>query len=190
MENNLAFREPPRYEIIDGKVVMMAPAVSNHNRVALNIANIFYNYLEGKPCEFYQDGEGLYLENEQEYIPDGMVVCDPSKDHGDGIYGAPDLVIEVLSPSTARYDRMNKKNAYERHGVREYWIADPANRIMEQYVLEEGKFVLRGIYAQCQEMELRRMTEEEKAGLVTEFQCAVFDDLTVRLDKIFARVRP
>ena len=193
METNLAYKleEERETEIIGGKAVMMASPSLNHNRVAGNIHTIFDVYLDGRPCEPFQDGASLYLEDDaQEYKPDMMVVCDPEKSQLDGVYGAPDLVVEVLSPSTARNDKGRKKEMYEQHGVREYWIVSPAEQSVEQYVLENGKFVLRGVYSRYPAFMLKRMTDEEKAAVVTEFQCAIFGDLTVRLDAVFKRVVP
>ena len=191
MNGNLAYREAPEEEIIDGKVVMLAAATVNHGRVARNILTLFDNFLRNRPCEAFQDGTALFLEDDaEEYRPDMMVVCDPNKVKDDGIYGAPDLVVEVLSPSTGRYDRKHKKDVYERYGVREYWIVDPSARSVEQYVLENGRFVLLDVYALYPDSLLRRMKPEEKAALVTAFSCTLFDDLSIPLDKVFYRVVP
>ena len=192
MAGNLAYKPEERFEIIGGRVVMLAAPTSNHNRVAGNIYRMFGNFLEGRTCEPFGDGEALYLEEGgEEYEPDGMVVCDPEKVQGDGVHGAPDLVVEVLSPSTGRYDRGHKKDVYEKHGVREYWLVNPAEQSVEQYVLEGGRFVLLGLYyAHYPEYLLRRMKEEERAALVSVFRCALFKDLAVRLEDVFFRVTP
>ncbi|MBQ9346433.1 MAG: Uma2 family endonuclease [Oscillibacter sp.] len=152
---------------------------------------MFNYFLKGRTCEPFGDKEAVFLEEDrEEYEPDMMVVCDPDKVKADGIHGAPDLVVEVLSPSTARYDKGHKKDVYEKHGVREYWLVNPADQTLEQYVLEEGRFVLRGVFAQYPEFMLRRMSEAERAELVTEFQCSLFEDLTIRLEDVFNRVTP
>jgi Uma2 family endonuclease len=73
--------------------------------------------------------------------PDVLVVCDPDKVKSRGIFGAPDLIIEILSPSSGRRDRWDKKALYEKYGVKEYLLFDPDGKYAEQYVLEEsGKF--------------------------------------------------
>lgn len=187
---NLAYREKPEMEIIGGKVIMMASPTLNHIFTAGNIYAIFNNYLYGKPCAPFPDGTTLFLENGERYKPDMMIVCDPKKISRKGISGAPDLVVEILSPSTFRHDRGRKKDAYERHGVREYWIVDPANRSVEQYVLENGAFVLRDVYTDYTPEMLEDFEDEEEklAAVVTEFQCSLFDDLTIRLKDIFQRV--
>lgn len=190
MQSNLAyeFEEERREEIINGKVVMMASPTLNHNFVAGAIYRIFGNYLDNRPCTPFSDNTKVILSDKECYIPDMMVVCDPSKFGKNCINGAPDLVVEVLSPKTARNDRGFKKDAYERHGVREYWIVSPAERTIEQYVLRDGRFALHNVYAQFPQFMLDDMTEEERAAVVTEFQSVLFDDLTIRLEDVFKRV--
>ena len=123
MNNNLAYQddfvEKCRKEVIDGKLVMMSPRPTvNHNRVAFNIAVLFDRYLKGKKCTPFSDGVDLYLDDNNRFVPDMMVVCDPDKIKPDGIHGTPDLVVEVLSPSTMRNDKTRKKDIYARCGVR------------------------------------------------------------------------
>ena len=191
MDTNLAYKEEPREEIIGGEFVMMSAPTINHTFVAGNIYNIFFNYLYGKRCTPIMDSGGLFLEEDTEqYQPDMMVVCDPDKIRPDGVHGAPDLVVEVLSPSTGRYDRGHKMDVYEKHGVREYWIVSPEGRTLEQYVLENGRFVLRDMYAVYPEFMLKRMKPEEKAAIATEFKCTLFDDLSIPLERVFYRVNP
>lgn len=185
---NLAYKEEPKTEIIGGKLVMMASPVVNHIFIGANLSRIFGNYLFGKACTPFPDGTTLYLEEGEEYKPDMMVVCDPNKIGRKGVYGAPDLVVEILSPSTARYDKGRKKAVYEKCGVREYWIVDPANRSVEQYVLEDGAFVLRDVYTQYTAEMLEDLTDAERAAVVDEFRCTLFDDLTISLKEVFYRV--
>ncbi len=117
-----------------------------------------------------------------------MVVCDPDKVKYDGVHGAPDLVVEVLSPSTMKRDKTYKKDVYEKCGVREYWIVDPANRSVEQYILEEGRFVMRDLYVIYEDYVLDSMSEEKKASIVTEFKCSLSDEPVLKLEDIFARI--
>ena len=190
MNSNLAYKLELTEEIIGGQVMMLAAPSSNHNRVSTRICSIFDHYLDGRPCEPFGDHEAVYLEEDQEeYQPDMMVVCDPEKVRGKGVFGAPDLVVEVLSASTARYDRGHKKDVYERHGVREYWIVDPEGQNVEQYLLQDGRFVLRDVYHRYSVSELEDMKEKERAEVVTEFPCGIFPDLTISLDRIFRRVQ-
>ena len=194
MNGNLAYKlelydDAPKEEVIGGRVVMMSTPDSNHNRVAGNIHTIFDVYLDGRRCEPFGDNEALFLEEgKEEYRPDMMVVCDPEKVRNKGVFGAPDLVVEVLSRSTARNDRGHKKDVYEKFGVREYWIVDPVRLSVEQYVLENGKFVLWDVYHKYSASALAEMKEEERAAVVTEFKCSLFDDLVISVDRIFRRV--
>ncbi|MBR4210821.1 MAG: Uma2 family endonuclease, partial [Oscillibacter sp.] len=80
------------------------------------------------------------------------------------------------------------KDLYERCGVREYWIVSPSDLTIEQYILQDGKFVLRDVYHKYDAYELEDMTDEERAAIVTEFQCSLFDDLTIRVDDVFRRL--
>lgn len=191
MNSNLAYREEFREELIGGKAVAMSPRpMYNHNHIAFNIAVLFSNYLRGKPCTAIPDGTDLYLTEEDRFVPDVMVVCDRDKIRRDGVHGTPDLVVEVLSPSTMRNDRMGKKEVYQTCGVREYWLVDPENRTIEQYLLQDGKLELNMVYASCRDDELERMSEQEKAELETHFQCSLYSDFDIALEDIFSGLLP
>ena len=190
MQTNLAWQEEKREEIINGKVVMMASPTVNHSFIVHNIYGIFDVYLNGKSCTPFGDNTDLFLSDDERYIPDIMIVCDSEKIQLNGVHGTPDLVVEVLSPSTGKNDRTHKKDVYERFGVREYWIVNPGDRSVEQYILTDGQFVLREIYYQYPKMILLGMKEEERTAVVQEFHCSLFDDLTIRVDDIFRRVIP
>lgn len=190
MSENLAYQEEFafREELIGGKLVAMSPRPSvNHNRIAGNIYNLFFNYLRGKRCEPFADGTDLYLTSTDHFIPDFMVVCDPDKIKRTHIKGAPDLVVEVLSPGTAKNDRGHKKDVYEASGVREYWIVSPKEKTVEVYLLQNGRYVLDGHYTRYSEEELEEMSEEDRAAVVTHFRCSLYDDLELSLDDIFYR---
>ena len=191
MSDNLAYQEEVREELIGGEVVAMSPRpMYNHNHVAFNIAVIFDSYLRGKRCTVIPDGTDLYLTDEDRFVPDMMVVCDRDKIKRDGVHGAPDLVVEVLSPGTAKNDRMRKKEVYEACGVREYWIADPENRTIEQYLLRDGGLELSTVYASYTEREMERMSERERMEIITHFKCSLYDDFDISLDEIFSGLLP
>lgn len=185
MNGNLAYQDERREELINGKIVMMAPASAGHTYVADGILSIFRHYLKGKKCVPFGDGLLVHLTDKDKFVPDVMVVCDRDKIKPDGVYGAPDLVVEVLSPSTAKNDRTYKKDVYEQCGVSEYWLANPADKAVEVYLLENGKFVLDDVYTVRPDWMLKQMTKEEKDAIVTEFKCHLYDDLIIRLDDIF-----
>lgn len=192
MGSNLAYQDDfiakRREELIDGKPVMMSPRPTvNHNHVVLNISRLFSNYLYGKRCTPFSDGVDLFLDEENRFVPDFMVVCNPDKIKLDGVHGAPDLVVEVLSPSTAKNDKTRKKDVYARCGVREYWLVGPEDKSIEVYHLDGESFLLHDIYTLHADWQLAQMSEEERSALVTHFKCSLFDDLDISIDDIFYR---
>jgi Uma2 family endonuclease len=188
MQSNLAYQEAFPEELIGGKIVMMSPATVNHVLISNNIYRVFGNYLHGKTCLPIGDGVLVFLTEEDRFVPDFMVVCDRSKVRPNGVHGAPDLVVEVLSPSTAQNDRRHKKEVYERCGVREYWIVSPMERTVEQYLLENGTLVMHQTYADYPDWMLETMSPEARAAVVKAFKCSMYDDLTISLEDIFASV--
>ena len=150
MNNNLAYQddflEKQRAELIGGEVFLMAPAATNHVLVSGNIYNIFGNYLKWKKCVPLMDGVKVFLTEKDHFVPDFMVVCDLGKIKWDGVYGSPDLVVEILSPSTAKHDKSYKKEVYAQCGVREYWIVSAAEKSVEQYLLQDGQFELNAVH--------------------------------------------
>lgn len=186
MPSNLAYQEEKRMELIGGKLVAMSPRPTfQHNRIAENIDFIFRTYLKGKRCVPFGDGYDLFLTDTDHYVPDFMVVCDREKIKPDGVHGAPDLVVEVLSPSTSAYDKGHKKRVYEACGVPEYWIVSPEARSVDVYRLKEGRYELEGSYTVYPDYILQHMTEEEQAAIPKSFKCHLYDDLTVSLSDIF-----
>ena len=134
------------------------------------------------------DGVDLYLDDKNQFVPDFMAVCDPDKIKQDGVHGAPDLVVEVLSPGTARNDRTLKKDTYARFGVREYWLVSPGDKYVEIYRNDGGEFVLDNVYTVYADWQLAQMSEEERAAVETHFKCGLFDDLDISLDDVFSRI--
>ena len=191
MEDNLAYQEEIREELIDGTIVAMSPRpIFNHNRISGNLYALFWNYLRGHTCTPIMDGTDLHLTKKDRFVPDMMVVCDRGKIQSDGVHGAPDLVVEVLSPSTAKRDRGYKKDTYERCGVREYWLVSPAEKSIEVYRLEEQSFVLFDVYHIYPDWMLEQMTEAERAEVVTKFKCSLYDDFELALEDIFNGMLP
>ena len=133
----LTWDEDERIEIINGKAFMMETPSRIHQKISMELSRQLANYLEGKQCEVYpspfsvrlfaQDGDSP--ESVDTVVePDISVVCDRTKLDKYGCKGAPDMIIEILSPSSLRHDRLVKLNLYQRAGVQEYWIADPENK--------------------------------------------------------------
>ena len=184
--DNLAYKEPPRVERIEGKTYLMSPRPrGQHNRAALNITIIFANYLKGKTCMAFGDGTDVFLDDENWYIPDAMIVCDRSIIKDDGIHGAPDLVVEVLSTSPSKHDRGAKMIHYAAAGVKEYWLVTPQQKLVEVYYNVGGHFEIDETYTIYEDWELRQMTDEERAAAKTEIPVSLYDDFFVSLDDIF-----
>lgn len=157
----------------------------NHVAIAGNIYRLLGNYLEGKKCTAIPDGFDLHLTKDNIFIPEVMVVCDRKKIRGNGVFGAPDLVVEVLSPSTANHDRGYKKEVYAKCGVREYWIVSPYEKSIEVYRNSGRECALHHVYSIYPDRMLEQMSDEERANVQTHFKCSLFDDLEISLDKIF-----
>lgn len=186
MRENSAYQRDFQEELIGGRLIAMSPAATNHNIISGNIYHIFKSYLKGRRCIPFGDGEKVFLTDTDHYVPDFMVVCDRDKIKPDGVHGTPDLVVEILSPSTGTKDKGPKKRVYEACGVPEYWIVSPEARSIDVYWLEDGRFQLNQSYAVYPDYLMSLLTEKEKAEIVTEFKCRLYDDLVIRLDDIFS----
>jgi Uma2 family endonuclease len=146
----LTWPEERRCELIDGRIFSMAPAPSlDHQTVVVELTTQIAIQLRGKPCRVFSAPfdvrlpEGTEAENEIKNVvqPDVLVVCDSKKLDQKGCLGAPDWIIEVLSSGTAAKDHIHKRLLYERHGVLEYWLVHPTDRLVTIYRLNtEGKY--------------------------------------------------
>lgn len=187
MDGNLAYQDAPWEELINGKISLMSPRPSvNHNWIAGNIFVAFSNYLRGKKCRAFGDGTDVYLTDNDRVIPDVMIICRPDIIKRDGIHGAPDLVVEVLSPGTAKNDRGYKKELYESSGVKEYWIVEPDARSIEVYLLTDGKYILDEVYTALPEDP--DLTDDEKEHYKKEIKVSLYEDFSILMDVIFSRL--
>jgi len=141
--------EATRYELIDGLAYAMAPAPSRrHQEALLELARQVANALAGQPCRPFIAPFDVRLPRAGEaddavdtvVQPDLSVVRDPGKLDERGCRGAPDWVVEVLSPATAGHDHIVKREVYERAGVREYWLVHPVDRIVTIHRLQAERF--------------------------------------------------
>lgn len=142
----LVWDESERIEIIDGEAFLMAAPSSTHQEISMEISRQLANFLDGKPCKVYPSPFDVRLFEKDKDAPEDVdtvvepdicVVCDRSKIDIRGCKGAPDLVVEILSPSSLRKDRLVKLRLYQRAGVREYWIVDPENRTVQVFLLDD-----------------------------------------------------
>ena len=121
-----------RAELIDGQLYDMAPPSWTHQKIVSGLVWKLRDYVErnGRPCQVVSSPVAVNLDaNDETWVePDVIVVCDPTKVSERGCEGAPDLVIEVVSPSSISRDYFIKAGKYRQAGVREYWIVDPATQ--------------------------------------------------------------
>jgi Uma2 family endonuclease len=140
----LEWDEGERYELLDGEAIMMAPPNRMHQEILMELAAQLHAFLKGKPCKVYPAPFGVRLfprednSDDTYFEPDISVICDSSKLDDHGCKGAPDMVVEILSPSNDRYDLITKLNKYRQAGVREYWIVDPEDKILQVHLFEGG----------------------------------------------------
>ena len=130
-----ALPDGQRAELIDGQMYMMAPPTRMHQRITLELSTVINNYIKDKggSCEVDIAPFAVFLNaDDKNYVePDISVICNPDKLTDKGCTGAPDWIIEIVSPGSRRTDYYTKLFKYRTAGVREYWIVDPEkNRIM------------------------------------------------------------
>lgn len=183
-----SFQDDLGYEILNGKIINMSPASTGHTAIVGNIYMALRSFLHGKPCRVFVDGLMVHLSEKDKFVPDVMVVCRPEIIKANGVYGAPDLVVEILSPRTAFQDRGYKRDLYERNGVREYWIVDVKNRTVEVYRLSDEGYVLHQAYIQHTFDDLELFTEEERQQLPQAVHSCIFPELSISFVDIFENI--
>ena len=179
----LNWPDEERWELIDGEAYDMSPAPSRwHQQISMELAKQIAVFLTGKKCEVYHAPFDVRLpeadEDDSETMtvvqPDIAVICDPAKLDNRGCRGAPDFVVEILSPFTASKDQIEKLALYEKHGVKEYWIIHPTDNLLTAHLLgKDGKYGTPAIY-------------EGKGSL----EVATLPGLTVDLDAVFVASTP
>ncbi|MDR3201280.1 MAG: Uma2 family endonuclease, partial [Spirochaetales bacterium] len=131
-----------RAEIIDGQVFMMAPPLDYHQLISMELCYRIRSFLDGKPCKVFSAPYSVRLfpradkTDDTVVEPDIVVICDQSKRDKYGCNGAPDMIIEILSPSTSRHDQLVKYNKYLKAGVKEYWMVNPETKGVQVCILE------------------------------------------------------
>jgi len=167
-----------RYELMDGISVMMTPApIWQHQAISRQLLYQFTTFLQGKLCQVFNAPFDVRIPYQGEkdedttnvFQPDLVVICDPSRLSGSGYYGAPTLIIEILSTHTAKNDRIMKFNKYEQAGVKEYWLVEPETKIVTRFQLQENQKYGRP----------ENYTEEDKIDV------SVLTGLIIDLSKVF-----
>lgn len=148
----LTWKFQERLEIIKGKIFKMSPAPSTfHQRISSNLTGILWSEFKNHPCRLFSAPFDVRLLDKKKSTldkdvftvvqPDLCIICDENKLDARGAFGAPDLVIEILSPGNSNKEMKYKFDLYEEAGVLEYWIVNPENKTLFVYVLQEDKFI-------------------------------------------------
>lgn len=196
--DNLGYKDFSEYsyEVIDDKIYAMTQPNIQHIRITKNIFRQFDRYLEGKSCEAFSDSLAVFYDenNRKNYvIPDVMIICNKDIIRFNGAYGSPDLIVEVLSSSTAQNDRTLKKDIYEKIGVKEYWIVDINNKLVEVYINESGRFKADRFYLYLTDKEIAEndalpADDRNKIDYKDGIKVSLYDDLYIKLKDIFKAV--
>lgn len=179
----LAAKEHWRDEKVDGVIYDMSPSPGyQHGIINGNIYAVIRQGLKDSLClvsienlDFKYHPE----ENDDYLCPDIMVICDRKHLKGGSYSGIPKFIAETLSPTTAKRDKKEKKDIYEKAGVEEYWIVFPEGRSVEIYYLEDGKYVLEQNYILQDDKELEGYNAE------TEISLRSFPNIKMTLSEIF-----
>ena len=139
-----ALPEDVRAELIDGQIYYQAAPSRIHQEILMSVSKTIANYIDSKsgPCKIYPAPFAVKLRKDRETIvePDISVICDRDKLTDKGCTGAPDWIIEIVSPGTSSHDYIRKLNLYADAGVREYWIVNPMEQTIFVYHLETDSF--------------------------------------------------
>ena len=142
----LTWPEDERWELIDGTPYLPAQPSVEHQSILGELFGQLHMFLKGKPCRVFLAPFGVRLNpcggDDTILEPDLAILCGQSELDKHGCKGAPDMVAEILSPSTAARDKFHKFNCYLKAGVREYWIVDPDSRTVSAHVLTGGQYVV------------------------------------------------
>ena len=134
-----------RWELIDGSAYAMSAPTWMHQSILVELAGQMRDFLKGKPCKVFVAPFDVRLNadagDDTVVQPDIVLICDRDKLIGTGCIGAPDMAIEILSPSTAIHDTVLKLKLYRQHGVREYWTVDPDTKTTTTHTLSNGRYL-------------------------------------------------
>ena len=154
----LTWQFSERVELIKGWIYKMTPAPRRkHQAVVSNLSYWIYDFIKDNECRIYTAPFDVRLiknvgqtdkEIDTVVQPDISVICDRGKLDEKGCFGAPDLIIEILSPSTTKKDYNEKYLLYEENNVKEYWLANPDAKSIEVFVLNKGKYYSKGVYSE------------------------------------------
>ncbi len=177
--NYLTWLFDDRVELIKGKVFKMSGPARLHQQISIHISSMLFNFLLGKPCKVYNAPFDVrfYKESKADkdiytvLQPDICVICDLTKLDDKGCIGAPDIVIEILSPGNNKMELLHKYGIYEEFGVKEYWVVGPVEKTLLKYTLDaKGKYQPSKLFTLSE-----RVHSEVLPGLKLDLD-AVFED--------------
>lgn len=178
----LAAGEHWRDEKINGVIYDMSPSPGyQHGIINNNINTIIKQGLKNSLCLVFMENLDFKYHpdiNDDYLCPDIMVICDRKHLKGGAYSGVPKLIVETLSPSTAKKDRSEKMEIYEAAGVEEYWIVSPRGSV-EIYYLEDGKYILEQSYI------LQEDKEDDDYNAESEISLRAFPNIRMTLGEIF-----
>ena len=187
MLNDALFYES--YEIIGGEKFMAAAANPFHGSIIDELHTTLNTYMRRNKCgRVFTDNIDVHFPDGNVFKPDLVIVKTENSsiiDWRKGIFGVPDMVVEVLSKSTMRRDMTVKKDVYEANGVKEYWIIDPWKESISVYNLIDGKFLFDDEYIYYDKYEWEDLTDEQRAEAKLEIKVSTIEGLTVKLNDIF-----
>lgn len=175
-------------EVINNEIFYMSPRTVSHVRVIRRLALKFDKYFEANNlnCEALCEGLNVqFKSSKNRVVPDINIICDFENNNEAYYKGIPELIIEVLSPSTVKRDRGDKLKLYEKNGVKEYWIASIADKSIEQRILKDGKYELINVVSIIGENEFELLTDEQKKDYTTIIKPMNFEGLEIDLIDIF-----
>ena len=180
----------PSYEIIGGEKIMAPAPNLTHSNIIGRLYLFIGNYLMANKSGYvYSDNVDVHFSDGTLFKPDLCVVLKSNEKILAGqqnIFGAPDMVVEVLSKSTKKRDVTIKKDTYEAQGVREYWIVDPWAKSISVYLLRDGKFFFDDEYILFDEEEFEQLDDAEKAEVKHEVPVKILDGLKIPLEFVFS----
>lgn len=167
----LTWLDDKRRELLDGFIRLMSPApTSTHAEISFNLSVLFGSYIKNKNrhCKAFSAPFDVRLPQKMEKVtddkiytvvqPDICIVCDVSKIDERGCLGAPDLVVEITSPSSQKYDLNDKYNLYEAAGVKEYWVISPKDKSVNVFILQDdGKYDRGTVYEKETEIPVKTL---------------------------------
>ena len=166
-------KDGERFEIINGEAFAMAGPNERHQAILGELFTQFHNYLRGKPCKVYPapfDVRLFYKKDESDDTvvqPDIVIICDEKKRGSEACLGAPDLAVEILSPSNSALEMERKLKLYQKAGVKEYWVVDPEHKGLTVYQFH------------------RKVISLKTYGSTDTVSVGIFSSLKIALEQVF-----